>query len=90
MSKMNCKDYPPLAFALVLLIGESSDIFGDKDRSKIIQGLMAKLQLYCMLTAESFSEADVQNIEETLQRESKTHAQAFRAYIKSNDHYPKR
>ena len=90
MSKMNCTDYPPLAFALVLLIGDSTDIFDGNTRGIIIKGLMAKLQVYYMLKSPGFSPADLQNLEEALLRESVIHKTAFRAQIKSKDYYPKR
>ena len=90
MSKMSCTDYPPLAFALVLLIGDSTDIFDGSKRGILIKGMMAKLQVYYMLKSPGFSPADPRNLEEALLRESVSHKNAFRAQIKSKDYYPKR
>ena len=90
MTKLNSSDYPSLAFALVLLIGDSTDIFDKAKRSTIIKGLMAKLQVYCMLKAQAFSPVDVEKLKKALQKEAVSHKDAFRAFIKSKDKYPKR
>ena len=90
MTKLNSSDYPSLAFALVLLIGDSTDIFDKARRRTLIKGLMAKLQVYCMLKAQAFSPVDVEKLEKALQKIAMSHKDAFRAFIKSKDKYPKR